>query len=196
MRRSIAATGALVAMLLLAGCASPQPTGSRTATPGASDGLPAPTPPARDIAPTPTPTATSTPSPVALTCETLVTAAALAHLTSGGSRFFPEFTDYAHGDDSGLKPFFDYGGVACQWGYPNSDGGSVLAQSWITTAQAAEQRSRLRGLGWSPATSDGHEDWTNPADADPFGYRPTYRFEPTGTWKYVLFADDFLYFAR
>lgn len=147
-------------------------------------------------APSPTPTPTPTKEPV--TCQTLVTPAALQKLTSGGSEFDADFEEKVRSEAAtfGLRTFLNYGGLACQWGFPGSDNVTVLGYSPLTAGQAAAARTSLLNEGWTSATqADGSEIWTT-ADVDSYlGYRPAYVFT-AGSWRYALDLSTLGYFAQ
>lgn len=167
-------------------------TSACSSTPEAIEARPAPsTSTSRPSTPSPTPAK----EPV--TCQTLVTPAALQKLTSGGSEFNEDFEGRVRGEPAvfGLRTFLDYGGLACQWGFPNSDSVTVLGYSPLTAGQAAIARTNLLSEGWTPATqADGSEIWTT-TDLDSFmGYSPAYVFT-AGSWRYALDASTLGYFA-
>jgi hypothetical protein len=167
-----------VSVLLLAGC-----------TPSGNTG------PARTAQPIPSPTssaAASAPPKPADTCENIVTPAALTKLTTPPNAFVPDFTNRMRVPGSQLYRFIELGGIACEWGRPNSDIVYDLASSAITDAQASVEKATLVGLGWvaSPLPAGG-ELFTNPQDDL---YKPVYAFS-TGRWRYALLETDLELFA-
>lgn len=144
------------------------------------------------------PTASPTPTKDPVTCQTLVTPAALHKLTSDGSEFNEDFEGRIRDEPAvfGLRTFLDYGGLACQWGFPNSDSVTVLGYSPLTAERAASARANLLSEGWTPSMqADGSEIWTT-ADVDSsLGYRPAYVFT-AGSWRYALDLSTLGYFAQ
>lgn len=169
----------IIGVLLLAGCTATE-----------SPGL------VRTAQPTPWPTTSASATPAgtpAATCENIVTASALTKLSSAPNDFFPEFTTRMRVPGSQLYRFIELGGIACEWGHPNSDVVFDLATSPITDAQAAVEKAALIQLAWvsSPAP-DGGQYFTK-AEVDPL-YLPVYAFS-SGRWRYALLEADLELFA-
>ncbi len=176
--------GVLLILAGLTGCASPTiDAPASTPEPSASASLP----------PAPSPTPTRAP----VTCQTLVTPTALQKLTSGGSEFTADFEEKVRSEPAvfGLRTFLDYGGIVCQWGFPNSDSVTVLAYSPLTVEQATLVRTNLLSDGWTPATQhDGSKIWTTTNLDSYMGYHPAY-VVAAGSWRYVLDISAMGYLA-
>lgn len=172
----------VVGALLLAGCTpTVSPSPSTTAHPS-----PSVTSPAIAVPP-------ATPATPVATCENIVTPTALTELTSAPNEFFPEFTRRMRVPGSQLYRFIELGGIACEWGHPNSDVVFDLATSPITDTQATVEKATLIQLGWSSSrASDGGEHFTK-AEIDPL-YAPVYAFS-SGRWRYALLEADLKLFA-
>jgi hypothetical protein len=179
MTRSLLVGAAILfGLTALTSCASPGPgvAPPPTSTPGA-------------------PTLAPSPSPIALSCDTIVTPEALASLTSNGQTANPEFADKMRDEGSDLVHFLDYGGVACQWGTEGTDATSVLAYAQVTEVQAKVERSYLVSQGWTQALqADGSENWSPESLENYLGNTPRYEFRP-GSIRYMLDVSSRDYFA-
>ena len=92
-----------------------------------------------------------------------------------------------------LYRFIELGGIACEWGHPNSDVLLDVATSPITDAQATGGKATLIQLGWSSSrASDGGEHFTKAA-VDPL-YAPVYAVS-AGRWRHALIEADLKFFA-
>jgi len=172
----------VVAVLLLAGCtATASPHLSTTARPA----------PSATASAAPSTAASAAAEPPA-TCENIVSPAAYTELTTAPNEFVPEFTSRMRAPGSQLYRFIELGGIACQWGHPNSDVVFDLATSPITDAQAAVEKATLLRLGWTSSVSEGAEIFTRTGVDDL--YLPVYSFSP-GRWKYALLEADLKLFA-
>jgi hypothetical protein len=170
----------VVGALLLAGCT---PTG-----PGPSTAA-HPRPP---VPSTGTATPSASPATPGASCENIVTPPALTELTSAPREFFPEFTERMRAPGSQLYRFIELGGIACEWGHPNSDVVFDLATSPISDAQAATEKATLIQLGWS--SSRGTEGWEDFTKVENDLYMPVYSFS-SGRWRYALLEADLKLFA-
>jgi hypothetical protein len=92
---------------------------------------------------------------------------------------------------SQLYRFIELGGIACEWGHPNSDVAYDLASSPITDAQATVEKATLVGLGWIASPLPGGELFTNLHEDV---YKPVYAFS-AGRWRYALLETDLELFA-
>ena len=137
------ATGILVvvAAAALAGCSSTaghKPTHSPTAS-----GTHTPSGPK----PTPTPTFAA----LNYTCNSILPPATLAVFKSKESAGFTLQSDYLQrmqNIGSPLVAFSTYGGILCQWSYPDSSNSVDYAFSAITDAQASTQQASLTSNGY------------------------------------------------
>ncbi|MET4704247.1 hypothetical protein [Frigoribacterium sp. UYMn621] len=113
-------------------------------------------------------------------------------VTTAPNEFVPDFTGRMRAPGSQLYRFIELGGIACEWGHPNSDVAYDLASSPITDAQATVEKATLVGLGWiaSPLPGGG-ELFTNPHEDL---YKPVYAFS-AGRWRYALLETDLELFA-
>lgn len=140
---------ALVTLGALAGCSgasAPKPSSSpRTTTAPASS--------------TPTQTPTPTPTFVAknYTCNTILPPVTLGVFKKKFSAGFTLQSDYLQrmqNIGSNLVAFNTYGGILCQWSYPDSSSNVDYAFSAITAGQAATQQQSLTSTGYVGAHKD------------------------------------------
>jgi hypothetical protein len=143
------ATGVLIlaAAAALAGCTSAagnspthSPTPSATHTHSAPKPTPAPTFVARKY-----------------TCNSILPPATLAVFKSKESAGFTLQSDYLQRMQniaSNLVSFSTYGGILCQWAYPDSSGSVDYAFSPITSDQATTQQSTLTAIGYVGSAKD------------------------------------------
>jgi hypothetical protein len=144
-----AATGIVVLAVAtaLAGCSSPgapAPTHSATKTVSSPHSTPKPTP---------------TPTFAALnyTCNTILPPATLAVFKSKESAGFTLQSDYLQrmqNIGSNLVAFSTYGGILCQWSYPDSSNSVDYAFSPITSDQATTQQATLTSTGYVGTAKD------------------------------------------
>jgi hypothetical protein len=164
------ATLSLVA-LTLAGCAStPAPAPSATSVHTATS---APS--------TPTPEPTPTFVPASYTCDSILPAATLAVFQSKKSAGFTLQADYLQrmkNIGSNLLAFSNYGGILCQWAYPDSSSSVDYAYSSITAANATTQQAALTGIGYAPTNKYHGVVYVN---SDPTDYPDEYLFV-NGYW--------------
>jgi hypothetical protein len=124
---------------------------------------PASTPPAKPTtssvhtpgAPTPTPTPTF--AVMKYTCNSILPPATLAVFKSKQSAGFTLQSDYLQrmqNIGSNLIAFDTYGGILCQWAYPDSSNSVDYAFSAITDAQASTQQESLTSTGFTGTAKD------------------------------------------
>jgi hypothetical protein len=163
-RSSIALRAAVIALALasaagLAGC-SAKPTTTPTASPGRTSVV-------TKSAPTPTPTPTF--AALKYTCNSILPPATLAVFKSKQSAGFVLQTDYLQrmqNIGSNLVDFNTYGGILCQWSYPDSSSNVDYAFSAITAAQATSQQQSLTSMGYVGAAKDHGTLFANTDTAD------------------------------
>jgi|GEM_PF-1795547 len=168
--------------------ASPAPSASPSTTPS-----PSPTPSATPAPrPSPTPAPTAPPAEAADACAALLdaeTAARFADSAASGWGPIDDFGDrmVAEGNVSGL--FVEYGGVACQWGYPSSGDAFSYGQSAISAANAASVKSRLLSEGYVQSAGLGGELYCLPVELSPTGDESCFLFVG-GEWFYTSIASE------
>jgi hypothetical protein len=156
-----AATGVLVlaAAAALVGCSSPSapaPTHSATKT----------------VAPahsTPTPSPTPTFAALNYTCNSILPPATLSVFKSKESAGFTLQSDYLQrmqNIGSNLVAFSTYGGILCQWSYPDSSNSVDYAFSAITADQATTQQATLTSTGYVGTSKDHGTLYANTDTAD------------------------------
>ncbi|MCU1556522.1 MAG: hypothetical protein JWN09_517 [Microbacteriaceae bacterium] len=177
-RPAFVAGAALIVAIGMSGCVTPPTVG-----------------PSPSVSASPSSAPSESPTPVALSCENIVTPAAYTDLTTGENEFSYDFETRMREENNDLVRFLDYGGVACQWGHPNSDTVVVLAYSPITEEQAVAERQYLTDKGWKQSKqADGSDTWATPDLESYLGNQPTYVFRP-GNWRYALDASSLPYFT-
>jgi hypothetical protein len=105
------------------------------------------------------PTPTPTPTFVArkYTCNSILPPATLVVFKSKQSAGFTLQSDYLQRMQniaSNLVAFSTYGGILCQWAYPDSSGSVDYAFSPITSEQTATQQASLTSIGYVGASKD------------------------------------------
>jgi hypothetical protein len=150
---------ALAIAAVLAGCATtaaarPTATATRTA-----------------LARTPTPTPTPTPTFASLqyTCDSILPPATLAVFKSKQSGGFTLQSDYLQrmkNIGSNLVAFATYGGILCQWSYPDAQNSVDYAFSSITGDQAMSQQQSLASSGYVGTAKDHGTLYANTDTAD------------------------------
>jgi hypothetical protein len=151
---------ALAAATALAGC---------SATPTSKPSSPAPTKSAAAVKSTPTPTPTPTFAVRTYTCNSILPPATLAVFNSKKSSGFTLQDDYLQrmqNIGSNLVAFSTYGGILCQWSYPDSENSVDYAFSPITSDQASSQQQTLTTNGYVGAAKDHGTLYTNTDTAD------------------------------
>jgi hypothetical protein len=150
------ATGVLVLAVAaaIAGCSA---TGTNTPTHS-----PTKTVTHTKSAPQPTPTPTFAARDY--TCNTILPPATLAVFKSKQSAGFTLQTDYLQrmqNIGSNLVAFSTYGGILCQWSYPDSSNSVDYAFSVITSDEASTQEASLTSTGYIGAAKDHGTLYTN-----------------------------------
>jgi hypothetical protein len=173
--------GALVVAVcvVLAGCSSTAPKPKQTASPVAS------TAPAKS---TPTPTPTPTFAALSYTCTSILPPATLAVFKSKKSAGFTLQDDYLQrmqNIGSNLVAFSTYGGILCQWSYPDSENSVDYAFSPITSSEASTQQQALTSTGYVGTAKD---HGTLYANTDTTDYPDEYLFIQ-GYW-FQASSDD------
>jgi hypothetical protein len=147
----------------------------------------APTPtarPTRSVKPavsTPTPTPTPTFAALNYTCTSILPPATLAVFKSKKSSGFDLQGDYLQrmqNIGSNLVAFSTYGGILCQWSYPDAANSVDYAFSAITSDQASTQQQSLTSTGYVGSPKDHGTLYANTDTAD---YPDEYLFIP-GYW--------------
>jgi hypothetical protein len=143
------ATGILVvtAAVSLAGCSS------TTGNPPTH----APTTSATHTHSAPKPTPTPTFAALNYTCNSILPPATLAVFKSKESAGFTLQSDYLQrmqNIGSPLVAFSTYGGILCQWSYPDSSNSVDYAFSPITDAQVSTEEASLTSIGYVGASKD------------------------------------------
>jgi hypothetical protein len=144
----VTAAAAVALAVALAGCASQNPGAAAT---GAS--TPASTPTASTPTPTPTPTFVQK----AYTCPDILPPATLAVFKSKASAGFTLQKDYVqrvHNFSPDLSQFADWGGILCQWAYPDTQQSVDYGFSAITAQQATTEQASLTKNGYSGTAKD------------------------------------------
>jgi hypothetical protein len=157
------AAGAVVlaATVALAGCssgASTKPTSTPSATKSAAAAKSTPKP-------KPTPTFAA----LTYTCDNILPPATLAVFKSKKSDGFVLQDDYLQrmqNIGSMVVAFSTYGGILCQWSYPDAENSVDYAFSAITSDQASTQQQALTSAGYVGAPKDHGTLYTNTDTAD------------------------------
>lgn len=173
--RAVAGALALVAAVLLAGCSHPGGSGPSTGTPAPSSSQ-APS--------TPTPAPTPTFAAKAYTCQSILPPATLAVFQSKQSAGFTLQKDYVqrvHNFSPDLSQFDDWGGILCQWAYPETQNSVDYGFSAITAQQATTEEASLTRNGYVGTAQDHGTVFANTDTAD---FPDTYLFI-NGYWFYA-----------
>ena len=156
-----------------------------TAT-AANTNSPAPTAAATNAAPVPTPTPTFVVSKY--TCDSILPPPTLAVFQSKKSAGFTLQDDYLQrmqNIGSDLVLFSTYGGILCQWAYPDSSKSVDYAFSPITDAEASSEQTKISANGYSATAADHGQLWAN---SDTTDYPDEYLFI-SGYWFHAS-SDD------
>jgi hypothetical protein len=157
--RSAVVAIALATVATLVGCSatpSPAPTGSAKTTTAPTGSAPKPTP---------------TPTFAALdyTCNSILPPATLAVFKGKQSAGFTLQSDYLErmqNIGSNLVSFSTYGGILCQWSYPDSSSNVDYAFSAINPDQTATQQQTLTSTGYVGTAKDHGMLFANTDTAD------------------------------
>jgi hypothetical protein len=158
-RRVAAAALVLAVSGVLAGCSS-TPTPKPTTTPSKSLA------PAKS---SPTPTPTPTFAALNYTCNSILPPATLAVFKQKKSAGFVLQSDYLQrmqNIGSNLVSFSTYGGILCQWSYPDAENSVDYAFSAITSEQASTQQGTLTSTGYAGTAKDHGTLYVNSDTAD------------------------------
>jgi hypothetical protein len=139
---------ALILVASLTGCASQTPGAAPT---GAS------TPTSTPAVTTPTPAPTPTFVQKAYTCQDILPPATLQVFQSKKSAGFTLQKDYVqrvHNFSPDLAQFSDWGGILCQWAYPDAQNGVDYGFSAITADQATTEQAQLTKNGYVGTAKD------------------------------------------
>ncbi len=172
---ALAATVALAIAALLAGCAQPTATPPKTT---------APTTAATSAPPTPTPVPTPTFIAKKYTCSNILPPATLAVFKSKESAGFTLQKDYVervHNFSPDLSQFADWGGILCQWAYPETQNSVDYGFSAITAQQTTTEQEQLTKNGYVGTAKD---HGTVYANTDTTDFPDTYLFID-GYWFYA-----------
>ncbi len=170
---------AIVAVIAVSGC-STDVTASHTAEPVHS------TQPSKGSTPVPSPTPTF--DVQTYTCDSILPPPTLAVFKSKESAGFTVQTDYLQrmqNIGSNLVMFSSYGGILCQWAYPDAENSVDYAFSPITASEASTQQSTLTQSGYAASSKYHGTLYSNPDSTD---YPDEYLFIP-GYW-FQASSDD------
>jgi hypothetical protein len=149
---------AMTAAITLAGCSAGNPgTPSAAPKPSASKATP------------PKPKPTPTFSAQNYTCESIIPPTTLAAFKSKSGAGFALQSDYLqrmHNIGSILVTFSTYGGILCQWSYPDASSSVNYAFSPITADQATTQQAALTSTGYVGSAKDHGTLYANTDVAD------------------------------
>jgi hypothetical protein len=165
---------AFIVIASLTGCtshATSSPTGAST---------PSTTPTASVPSPVPTPTFVSK----AYTCTNILPPATLVVFRSKASAGFTLQKDYVQrvrNFSADLYQFAEWGGILCQWAYPDTQQSVDYGFSAITAQQATTEQASLATNGYSGTAKDNGTVFVNADTAD---YPDTYLFIK-GYWFYA-----------
>ena len=165
---------AAASALALTACSS-TPSASSTASA-------APTTAATNAAPAPTPTPTFVAA--SYTCDSILPPPTLAVFQAKKAQGFALQPTYLHrmqNIGSDLVLFSTYGGILCQWAYPDSSSNVDYAFSPITDPEAASEQSAIKANGYAPTNADHGQLWKN---SDTTDYPDEYLFID-GYWLYA-----------
>lgn len=171
----LAIAAALVACVLLAGCSQ---NGTKASAPAHSKPAATKTPSAPKPTPTPTFVAKT------YTCESILPPATLAVFKQKQSAGFTLQKDYVqrvHNFSPDLAQFSDWGGILCQWAYPDAQNGVDYGFSAITADQATTEQAQLTKNGYVGTAEDHGMVFAN---ADTKDFPDNYLFID-GYWFYA-----------
>ncbi len=166
---------ALLVAVLLAGC-------TQSGTVGQSTGTPAPSTSQAPATPTPAPTPTFVVK--TYTCQNILPPATLAVFQSKQSAGFTLQKDYVqrvHNFSPDLSQFDNWGGILCQWAYPETQNSVDYGFSAITAQQATTEQAGLTRNGYVGTAKDHGMVFANTDTTD---FPDTYLFID-GYWFYA-----------
>jgi hypothetical protein len=173
--RALAGALALLMAVLLVGCAQPGTGGAPTSTPAPS---------ASQAPATPTPAPTPTFVVKTYTCQSILPPPTLAVFQSKQSAGFTLQKDYVqrvHNFSPDLSQFDDWGGILCQWAYPETQNSVDYGFSAITAQQATTEQAGLTRNGYVGTAKDHGMVFANTDTTD---FPDTYLFID-GYWFYA-----------
>lgn len=171
MKFRVALAGASILALMLVGCSS---TDAAPIDPSVEPVSSAPA-----AAP---PTETPEPSgPPALACNTLITQETIDGFEAAGYVHEVDFESQLRSDNRIEALFFDYGGLACLWYLPNSDGWFTAGYSQLTDEQAREAKSILEAENYLRSENGPEVTYSVNPEVNLLGHNDTYVFVP-GAW--------------
>lgn len=177
MKFRLALAGAAVAAIALTGCAAAEPESSDPRVT-----------PQQTAGPTSEPSASPEPTgPPPLSCNTIITQETIDGFEAAGYIHEVDYESQVRSEGGAEELFFDYGGLACMWFLPNSDGWFTAAFSELTEQQSAEAQARLVAEGFVRSDDGTDVIYSLPAETDPQG-GDTYLFEP-GAWYHSNHPD-------
>ncbi|WP_403020282.1 hypothetical protein [Salinibacterium sp. GXW1014] len=180
MKLRVALAGIPLLAFALVGCADagsePEPVDT-TQSPSAS--------PQQSASPTPS---TEPAGPEPLSCNTIITQQTLDGFEAAGYVHEVDFESQLRSESRIETLFFDYGGLACFWYLPNSDGWFTAAYSEITETQATEAQALLEAEGYVRTESGTDVTYAVDPEANLLGHQDTYLFEP-GAWYHSNHAE-------
>jgi hypothetical protein len=144
---AVTATVTILSALVLAGCTSSPSTGPSSPpsqTAGKSTSGPKPTP-------------TPTFAALKYDCDSILPPATLAVFKSKSDAGFalqPDYLTRMQNIGSNLVTFSTYGGILCQWAYPDASNSVDYAFSPITDSQTTTQQATLTGYGYAGTSAD------------------------------------------
>jgi hypothetical protein len=178
-RRPIAAPTLLGVIVIVVVASITGCTSHKTSSPtSASTPATAPT----TSAPTPTPTPTFVAK--AYTCRSILPPTTLAVFDGKASAGFTLQKDYVErvrNFSSDLSQFAEWGGILCQWAYPNTQQSVDYGFSAITAQQTTTEQASLANNGYSGTPKYNGTVFVNSDTAD---YPDTYLFI-NGYWFYA-----------
>jgi hypothetical protein len=172
---AILATIAIAVAFAVSGCGTSHASVHPTSTPHAV------TKPTKS---TPTPKPTPTFVAEKYTCQSILPPATLAVFkskTADGFALQPDYTERVHNFSPTLSLFDTYGGILCQWAYPEGANSVDYGFSPITASQAATQEAGLETDGYVATKKD---NGTVLANTDTTDFPDTYLFI-NGYWFYA-----------
>ncbi|TQL48539.1 hypothetical protein FB562_1634 [Homoserinimonas aerilata] len=165
---------ALAVSLLATACSSGEetPSGDDARTVPSTTAAPAPSGEAKPSTPE---------SPAPLTCDSLVSEATLAEFEANGFVHDETYEQTLRDDNSIEAKFFDFGGIACMWFLPNSDGWAAFGYSEISDADAAAVQEQLVADGYVRSDEGSDAVYALAPETNTLGHDDTFLFEP-GAW--------------
>jgi hypothetical protein len=145
--RAVVVALALGAALFLAGCSGPSSAAPKSTPKSSTSRAPS----------SPTPTPTPTFAALQYNCNNILPPATLVVFKSKQSAGFtlqPDYLQRMQNIGSNLVIFNTYGGILCQWAYPDAANSVDYAFSPITPDQATTQEANLTSTGYVGTQKD------------------------------------------